>query len=77
RSGVAPAGVAGVAADDGRAFGAMAARAGPGREMDTQLGVVAPDLDAAPRRQPRQRPLDEEVGAAVEAEPLKVDSRQR
>ena len=43
--------------------------------MDGQMGIPASNFEPAAARQPAQRPLDENVGAAVEAEVLKVDSR--
>ncbi|MDQ1490928.1 MAG: hypothetical protein QOJ23_3442, partial [Actinomycetota bacterium] len=48
---------------------------GPGREVDPQVGVAAPHCEGAPRAQRGQGPFDEDVGAPVEAEVLKVDSR--
>jgi len=83
--GAPPAGVVGVAPDDGE-FAVAAATgsggrhpvtllAGPGREMDLQVRVAAPDAQPGAGGEVAEGPIDQDVGAAVEAEVLKVDSR--
>ena len=53
----------------------MAVRPGPGGQMDREMGVAAPHSQPGPRGEAGQGPVDQDVGAAVEAEVLKVDSR--
>ena len=43
--------------------------------MDSELGVAAPHAEGGARGEAGQGPLDEDVGAPVEAEVVKVDSR--
>jgi hypothetical protein len=43
--------------------------------MDPQVRVPAVDGQGLTRLQGSQRPLDEDVGTAVDSEVLKVDSR--
>ena len=43
--------------------------------MDREVEVATAHLERGARGQAGQGPLDEDVGAAVEAEVLKVDSR--
>jgi hypothetical protein len=43
--------------------------------MHRQVRVPARHAEPGARRELRQGPVDEDVGAAVEAEVLKVDSR--
>jgi hypothetical protein len=49
--------------------------AGPGREMDLQVGIPAPHPERGARGEVGQGPFDEDVGPAIEPEVLKVDSR--
>jgi hypothetical protein len=82
-----PAGVTGAAADDGEpavAVGLAVRRSGrdrvalgpgPGREVHRQVRVLAPDAQPGARGEVAERPAEQEVGAAIEAEVLKVDSR--
>ncbi len=55
----------------------VATAAGPRPQVDRQVAVVAPDLEAVTGRHPGQSPVDQQVGPPVEAEVVKVDSRQR
>jgi hypothetical protein len=80
--GAAPAVVVRRAADDGERTppvsvvpDRVAVGPAPGREVDRQVGVAAGDSERIARRQAGQGPFDEDVGAPVEAEVLKVDSR--
>jgi hypothetical protein len=43
--------------------------------MDSEVLVATRHPQGVARRQIRQRPFDQDVGAAVEAEILKVDTR--
>gem|GEM_PF-6407727 len=43
--------------------------------MDLQVRVAAPDAQPGAGGEAGQGPIDQEVGAAVEADVLKVDSR--
>src|SRR5205814_420775 len=75
--GVAPAVVAGGALDDRVALEAVTALATPRREMETQVRVAAPHLQRVARRELTEGVLDEQVGTLVEAQIVKVDSRQQ
>jgi hypothetical protein len=43
--------------------------------MDPEVGIAAAHRQPVAGPQPRQGPFDEDVGAAIEAQVLKVDSR--
>ena len=45
--------------------------------MHAERGVPAPDGEAPAYREAGQRPVEQQVGAALEAQVLKVDSRRR
>jgi hypothetical protein len=45
--------------------------------MDPKVGIPAPDGQAAARGERGEGAIDQEVRAPIEAEVLKVDSRQR
>ena len=53
----------------------MAVGPGPGQEVDPEMRVAPGHLERGAGREGGQGPVDEDVGAAVEAEVLKVDSR--
>jgi hypothetical protein len=48
---------------------------GPGRQVDLEVGVPAPHPERGAGREAGQGAFDQDVGAAVEAQVLKVDSR--
>jgi hypothetical protein len=48
----------------------------PGSKVDVEMGVVSPDLESRTDRERLEGALDEQVGATVEPQRLKVDSRQ-
>jgi hypothetical protein len=55
----------------------MAAMAAPGPQVHGQVRVAAADLEAVADLEVGQHVVDQEVGAFVEAEGVKVDTRQR
>jgi hypothetical protein len=61
----------------GDPFHDVAPGATPGRDVQRKVGVPAHDLDGVARRERVQGPRDQDVGTAVEAEVVKVDTHRR
>jgi hypothetical protein len=55
----------------------MAAAARPRGQVDVEVAVAAANLEPSALGQRGQRPLYQEMAAPVEAQLVKVDSRQR
>jgi hypothetical protein len=74
----APAGIVSRALDDDQAgvvLERVALRPDPRTAVDPEMRIPAGDFEPVARFQVAEGPLDQDVGAAVEAEVLKVDSR--